>query len=188
MLKFNQICPPPFSKLAAFLLLAVIALPAGVQGQNPTGYFAPRNSNAVAKSQSDEQLWGVRVCFYASIIEISDSSAVGTVQFYYTLSDRDDGLVPAAPEQNEEIWTLALNTEDYPANQFRGNKAGYDHLGGIHLISDNDQVKLWKPSSHYGANWVRLEMDTPKHRVPGQRLNPGTAPTSGAQCRAESWK
>ncbi len=83
---------------------------------------------------------------------------------------------------------LFLNEENYPANQFRGNKAGYDHLGGIHLISDDKQVRLWKPSSHYGANWVRLEMDTPKIRVNGQRLNMGTAPTTGNECRAEKWK
>ncbi len=141
----------------------------------------------MAKSQSDEQLWGTRVCFSATVTEVSDTMAVGSVNFHYTLGGEADTLV-SPPTQDDGVWTLNLNETDYPANKFRGNKAGYDHLGGIHLVSDDGKVKLWKPSSHYGVNWVRLEMDTPKHRVPGQRLNTGSAPTTGAQCRAESWK
>ncbi len=140
----------------------------------------------MAKSQSDEQLWGARVCFSATVTEVSDSLALGSVQFYYTLGDEADTLVGA--DGSEGLWALALNMTDYPAGQFRGNKAGYDHLGGIHLVSDDGQVKLWKPSSHYGVNWVRLEMDTPKHRVPGQALKTGSPPTDGSSCRAEGWK
>ncbi len=83
--------PPPFNKLAAFLLLAVVAMPA--EAQTTSTYFAPKDSNAVAKNQSDEQLWGWRVCFRASITEISNSNAAGTVQFYYPSGDETDSLV-----------------------------------------------------------------------------------------------